>query len=89
MDTPLAKATVTLEEHQAWLAHPVTQWVLEALEVRATEQQQAWVLASWDQGVSDGALLTELRTRADAYRAVAETEYPALCEVLGQEPVAE
>jgi hypothetical protein len=53
------------------------------------EQQTTWVQASWDQGACDEKALIELRTRADAYRAIAEAPYERLCEVLGEEPIAE
>lgn len=89
MDTPLAKATVTQDEYLAWMQDPRTQWVLGALETLAQAQE-----AEWGQALSAPSdvlpmLQIELRTRADAYRAVAETEYEAVCSALGQEPVAE
>jgi hypothetical protein len=50
------------------------------------QQKAAWMQASWEAGQSDALMLTELRTRADAYAALFETEYPAWCEANGQEP---
>jgi hypothetical protein len=77
---------MTLEEFQAWREHPATQWVLRAAEKAADLQQIAWNDASWGRGEADPLMLTELRTRADAYRALGETSYEDWCSVLGEEP---
>lgn len=63
------------EEFIAWRDHPVTRWVMRACELAADENKQQWVEKAWETGVSDPALLLENRTRADAYRALHETEY--------------
>ena len=55
----------------------------------AAEQQAEWARRSWDGGECDPLLLCELRTRADAYRAIAETSYEGFCEQLGLEPAPE
>jgi hypothetical protein len=41
---------------------------------------------SWAKGEADPELLIELRTRADAYLALVETEYEQWCEALGEPP---
>ena len=82
----LQAAPVTAEDFREWREHPVTEWVLAALSAQATRQQAAWVQASWVQGASDPMLLTELRTRADAYEAIAQTDYLSICERLDQTP---
>lgn len=81
--------TLSKEEWLAWLDLPTTKWVLKALEAAAQAQQDQWSLTSWQQGQSDPLLLTELRTRADAYRAISETAYERLCELNGQDPRAD
>lgn len=65
----------------------MTQWMIKALEVQACEQRAAWMEASWEAGVAEPAMLHELRTRADAYRAIAETDYHGVCAVLEQQPI--
>lgn len=89
MDTSLAKARVTQEEFLRWQQDPVTAWVVEALNSRAEQHRLTWEQASWGQGVSDEKMLIELRTRADAYRAIGEVEYGDVCDSLGEEPVTE
>lgn len=74
------------EDFARWLDDPVTRWVLRALEAGAEKQRAAWSQASWDNGHANPALLQELRVRADAYRAVAESNYEGFCDMLGDEP---
>jgi hypothetical protein len=66
---------ITAEEFAAWLADPVTVVVLKAHADVAEQQKQGWLDASWDGQNPDPLLLTELKTRADAYRAIAECSY--------------
>jgi len=61
-----------LEDWEQWRNHPVTEWVLAALNKAASAQLDGWVAASWEAGESNPLLLTTLRTRADAYRALSE-----------------
>ena len=88
-------ATVDQEAFQTWLEHPVTQWIFRALSAQAEAQRQAWVEASWgptlsgDPGQAPPELLLELKTRADAFEAMRETNYERYCQVLGQSPVTE
>lgn len=42
---------------------------------------------SWDQGKADPLALCELRTRADAYEALAAIDYDRLCELHGVTPL--
>jgi hypothetical protein len=42
--------------------------------------------ASWGTGKADQNALTELRARADAYAAIEEATYDAMCEWAGVEP---
>lgn len=72
---------ITEDEFAIWRADPVTQGVLDALGAMAEAQKQAWLAASWDSGAPDPMLLTELRTRADAYGAMAEASYGDFFEV--------
>lgn len=81
-------APVTAEELTAWRSEEVSLWVLEALEAMAAAQAEAWALASWERGLSDEKLLTELRTRADTFRSIAEADYTAFCAALNQDPAS-
>jgi hypothetical protein len=72
------KAEVTAEEFAGWHEDPVTQWVLGELAKAADANKGKWIEISWDQGTTDDLLLTELKTRADAYCALAEISYADL-----------
>lgn len=70
-----ANPPVSDEEFIAWRDDPVTGGVLEAFGLMAEAQKQAWLAASWEGGAVDPILLAELRTRAEAYSAIAECSY--------------
>lgn len=65
----------TEEEYAAWRDNPVTMWVMRACALAADENRRDWQDKTWISGVADPAHLLETRTRADAYRALHETEY--------------
>ncbi len=67
-----------LEDWEQWRNHPVTEWVLAALNKSAEAQRRAWLDASWEAGNPDPMLLKELTTRADAYRAMSEVTFEGL-----------
>jgi hypothetical protein len=75
-------ANPSREEFDAWLDHPVTRFVLGALERQAQAQEAEWRHWSWEVGTADQRQLDELRTRADAYRSMAETSYEGFCEAM-------
>lgn len=83
------KASVTLDEYEAWLEHPVTQWVMEAFEAQAGKQRRGWEEASWIAGECDPLMLNELRTRADTYKAMREAGYSDILNALEQDEVAD
>ena len=74
------------DDFARWRDDFVTQWIMRALETEATNQEAAWRDASWVNGMANPNLLKELRTRADAYRALAELNYDGVCEELGEHP---
>lgn len=78
--------TPSREDFIRWREDFVTRWVCRALEADAEAQKAAWDSASWDHGGANPHLLTVLRTRADAYRAMSELNYEGVCEALGEEP---
>ncbi len=63
------------EDFITWRDNGVTRWVMRAVENVAAKQEKTWLAASWEGGVVDPLVLTELRTRADSYRALIETGY--------------
>lgn len=67
--------SVSEEEFGAWRDEPITRRILDTLGAMADAQREGWLTASWEGGNNDPLLLTELRTRADAYRALAEGSY--------------
>jgi hypothetical protein len=73
------------EEFARWRDDSVTRWVFWALESMAAENKAAWDKASWEMGQCNPLLLAELRTRADAYQAMAGASYEGLCETNGDE----
>lgn len=75
----------TRDEFDAWADHHVTRFVLAALERAAQAQEAEWRYWSWEMGKADPGQLSALRTRADAYRSIAETGYEGFCEWL--EPI--
>lgn len=74
------------DEFDTWLDHPVTQFVLAALEQAAQAQESEWRHWSWEMGKADQGQLNALRTRADAYRSIGETGYEGFCEWLEPAP---
>ena len=78
--------TPTRDDFARWLDDPVTAWVMRAHLKAAEANKDQWIAASWENGACSREMLAELRTRADAYRAIAEAGYEAFCEMLGEEP---
>jgi hypothetical protein len=68
-------AEISAEEFAAWRDDPVTEVVLKAFDEMALKQREGWLSASWDGDACDPLLLIELKTRADAYRAVCECTF--------------
>lgn len=69
------KPTVTADDFANWREDPVTQWVMGACAKAAEEQRQGWLDATWGTGEANQLLLTELRTRADAYLILAQSDW--------------
>ena len=69
------QTNITPDEFQDWREHPITRWVFSAIERGVELNRQGWIEASWDKGRCDPLELCELRTRADAYRALIDTDY--------------
>jgi hypothetical protein len=82
---PSRQPTISEEEFLAWFDDPVTQWVISACRRAADENKLAWVEASWESGTADPLLLMELRTRADAYLALAETQWAGWLKAHGED----
>jgi hypothetical protein len=74
------------ESFAAWRDQPVTQFVFAAMHHARLAQEEMWMQASWGTGKADQNALTELRARADAYAAIEEATYDAMCEWAGVEP---
>lgn len=80
---------MTHEDFIRWYDDAVTRWVFAAIDKAALENKETWVEQSWVNNNSNPALLTELRTRADAYRALIDTSYEGWCATHGEDPVYE
>lgn len=74
------------EDFARWQADRVTQWVMAAHRAAADANKAAWVDQSWVGGACSRDVLTDLRIRADAYLAIADTSYEGFCDMLGEEP---
>lgn len=77
------------DEFRAWRDDPTTQFVFAALRTAQAEQKAAWDDYAWagkpePDDLSPNLLI--LRTRADAYAAIEEADYEALCQWAGCEP---
>ena len=75
------KKPITADEFAAWRADPVTQVVLKVHSEMAEQQKQGWLKASWEGGHVDPLILTELKTRADAYQAIADCTFEDIAGV--------
>lgn len=74
------------DEFDTWKDDPVTAFVFAALRSMRNENELAWHEASWVKGAADQLTLTELRSRADAYEAMADSLYEDYCAALGIDP---
>lgn len=74
------------EDFEQWRDNPVTRWVFAALKTAADENKELWVMQSWEERKLDPLELSDLRVRADAYMAMAETEYQGWVDFNGGEP---
>jgi hypothetical protein len=62
---------------------------MEAMACFAGKQRDEWISRTWDNGKHpDASLLIELRTRADAYRAIPDTSYDDWIEAHGHDSQA-
>ena len=77
---------MTREDFIRWREEPVTRAVMEAHRRTAEDNRIAWMRHSWDNGHANPLTLLELKTRADAYLAIAEMTYEAVCEATETEP---
>jgi hypothetical protein len=60
---------------------------MEAMASFAGLQRDEWIRRTFDDGEApDPVLLSELRTRADAYRAIPDTSYEDWMSVHGNDP---
>lgn len=81
-----SRPAVAEEEFLAWYDDPVTQWVLAACRKAADECREAWIAETWKKGgVPDPMIRLELFTMADAYRALADTQYAGWLATQGED----
>jgi hypothetical protein len=80
------------EDFARWRDDPMTRMVMDALGKAEAEQKHQWDKASWEGAVSRAPelerMLLELRTRADAYRALQDMSLGDLQAWLGIEEEA-
>lgn len=72
------------EDFARWLDDPVTDWVMRAHRAMAAANRAEWERISWDNGIANQAALSELRTRADAYMAIAEMTFESVADANGE-----
>lgn len=78
--------TPSREDWEAWKENPVSQFLFLALRKAAARQQAEWLSQSWQAGKADPLALCELRTRADAYLALEETDHERWIEINAEHP---
>lgn len=65
----MSRGPITRDEFELWRAHPVTKWVMRALENAREQERAEWMRISWEAAPADGhtspTALIELRTRFD------------------------
>jgi hypothetical protein len=74
------------EDFIRWQDDNVTRWVMAAHRKTAEDNKAAWLTQSWESGHSNPLTLLELRTRSDAYLAIADMTYADVCAALGDAP---
>lgn len=79
------KAIPTEEEFLAWRDDPVTQFMRDAFLAMAEQQRAEWMRCTWETGNCDTYTLGELRTRSDAYKAIAEADYSDFVAAVSEE----
>lgn len=81
--------TISRDDFARWRDDPVTRAVTRAFRLTRDDCEHAWKDASWNNGHANPLLLKELRTRADAYEAIADLTYEGLMETNGETPSEE
>lgn len=80
---------ITEDDFLRWRDNAVTQWIFKALETAVQAQKDEWGSISWDGNAPDPLKLMELRTRADSYAALFETDFTAWQAINGETPLEE
>jgi hypothetical protein len=68
------------EMFEEWLASPVTEHVLAKVRETAEANKALWISKSWDGGIADQQLLTELKARHDAGVDLSELKYEDIAD---------
>ena len=88
------RAAISEEEFLSWHDDPVTRWVLSACRKAAEENRLAWTDITWKDGNPDSPswrdppdhlTLVKLKSRADAYLALADTQYAGWLKTHGED----
>lgn len=75
--------SVTKDDFEAWLANPVTEYVMRAMGAARDGVKADWIAHSWDGGSCDPLTLERLRTRADTLEGFTVLEYEAVQSLNG------
>lgn len=75
--------SVTKDDFEAWLAHPVTEYVMKSMQAAKDGAKADWVTYSWEGGACDPMKLERLRTRADTLDGFLTLEYEAVQSLNG------
>lgn len=68
------------EAFEEWLAHPVTEFVLQRVGELAEQNKQKWIDRSWGQGICDPQELIDLKARAEAAHDLSTIRYEDIAD---------
>jgi hypothetical protein len=68
------------DSFEEWLAHPVTEHVLQRVGELAEANKQKWIDQSWGAGTCDPMILIELKARAQAATDLSELKYEDIAD---------
>lgn len=63
------------EDFEAWMAHPVTEYILKRVGELSEANKQKWMDVSWGTGSCDPMVLVELKARSQAAKDLSELTF--------------
>lgn len=60
------------DQFESWLAHPVTEILLQRCNQSAERSKHLWVQRSWEAGQPEVEFLARLKGQAEAFQAISQ-----------------